>query len=162
MVDNEPHAVVRLLLKRMESHPEEFRLGNGRWAEWLDLLIPFVTEAERVLLRGPMMQEIHEQVMEELCNGPERRRKEAEESEYERHLAASVRHMKQQQLRVGTLSGDMNPLGVGTIPLSTKLDQVVTTHITGEGPSLKAGIATQPELSLSSSTINAIKKALKL
>ena len=120
MVDNEPHAVVRLLLKRMESHPEEFRLGNGRWAEWLDLLIPFVTEAERVLLRGPMMQEIHEQVMEELCNGPERRRKEAEEHEYERNLAASVQHMKQQQARQH-LTALQQGLGIGTQPPSQPL-----------------------------------------
>ena len=154
---DEPHAVVRLLLKRMESHPEEFRLGNGRWAEWLDLLIPFVTEAERVLLRGPMMQEIHEQVMEELCNGPERRRKEAEESEYERHLAASVRHMKQQQARQH-LTAQQQAYDVDL----DRYHNGGVTHITGEGPSLKAGIATQPELSLSSSTINAIKKALKL
>lgn len=86
MVD-EPHAVVKLLVARMESHPEEFKSDmNGRWAQWLDQLLPFVTEAERVLLREPMMQDIHEEVLDELLNGPERRRREVEEAEYERQL----------------------------------------------------------------------------
>ena len=107
---DEPHDVVKLLLARMESHPEEFRLENGRWAQWLDQLIPFITEAERVLLREPMMQEVHEQVMEELCNGPERRRIEEEEHEYERNLSKSLKHIKQQQLTVGSVFSDMNPI----------------------------------------------------
>jgi hypothetical protein len=38
-------------------------------------------------------------MMDELCNGEERRRKEAEEQDYERHLAQSLKHMKQQQLQ---------------------------------------------------------------
>ena len=121
---DEPHDVVKLLLARMESHPEEFRLENGRWAQWLDQLIPFITEAERVLLREPMMQEIHEQVMDELCNGDERRRKEQGEHEYERHLAASVRHMKQQQLRIDS----NNLVGVGTITPSTQLGGVISIN----------------------------------
>ena len=83
---DEPHAVVRLLLARMESHPEEFSNDDGRWAQWLDELMPFVTEKERLMLRKPMMQTIHEDVMDELLNGPERRRKEEEEREYERNL----------------------------------------------------------------------------
>jgi hypothetical protein len=39
-------------------------------------------------------------MMDELCNGEERRRKEAEEQDYERHLAQSLKHMKQQQLAI--------------------------------------------------------------
>jgi hypothetical protein len=110
-VTDEPHAVVRLLLARMESHPEEFSNDNGRWVQWLDELMPFVTEKERLMLRKPMMQTIHEDVMDELLNGPERRRKHKEDTEYERHLAQAMQHTQRQQLRVGTLSGDMNPIG---------------------------------------------------
>lgn len=97
---SEPHDVVKLLVARMESHPEEFGPDdNGRWAEWLDQLLPLVTEEERVLLRGPMMQTLHEEVLDELLNGPDKRRKEAEgKNEYERHLAQSLQHMKQQQM----------------------------------------------------------------
>jgi hypothetical protein len=97
---SEPHDVVKLLAARMESHPEEFAPdGEGRWAQWLDELIPFVTEAERVLLRGPMMQTFHEQVLDELMNGPERRRKEREEQEYERNLAKSLQLTQQQAMQ---------------------------------------------------------------
>jgi len=94
------HPVVELLAARMESNPEEFAPdGEGRWARWLDELIPFVTEAERVMLRGPMMQTFHEQVLDELLNGEERRRKEAEDREYERHLAQAMQHTKQQAMQ---------------------------------------------------------------
>ena len=79
MADN-IHPVVELLAARMESHPEEFGPDRGgRWAEWLDRLIPFVTEEERVMLRGPMMQDIHEEVLDELLNGEERRAQEQRE-----------------------------------------------------------------------------------
>ena len=93
------HPVVELLAARMESNPEEFAPdGEGRWARWLDELIPFVTEAERVLLRGPMMQTYHEEVLDELLNGPDKRRKEEEDREYELHLAHAVLQQKQQAL----------------------------------------------------------------
>lgn len=141
---SEPHDVVKLLLARMESHPEEFSADSGRWAEWLDQLIPFLTEEERVLLRGPMMQTLHEEVLDELLNGPDRRRKEAEEkNEYERHLAQSLQHMKQQQMQ-GI---------VGKSPTSIWLDEYVNTGTI---------TAAKTEPTLSASAINAIKKALKL
>jgi hypothetical protein len=115
--NNEPHAVVRLLVKRMESHPEEFSNDNGRWAQWLDELMPFVTEKERLMLRKPMMQSIHEDVMDELLNGPERRR-EAEENrnEYERHLAQAVQHTKMQAIQQYGGGGGGASLPVGTSP----------------------------------------------
>lgn len=97
---SEPHDVVKLLAARMESHPEEFAPdGEGRWAQWLDELIPFVTEAERVLLRGPMMQTFHEQVLDELLNGPDKRRKEAEERELIMKSALAQQQAVQQQLQ---------------------------------------------------------------
>lgn len=91
------HPVVELLVARMESHPEEFEPnGGGRWAEWLDRLIPFVTEKERVMLRKPMMQTIHEEVLDELLNGPDKRRKQEEEREYERNLIMQQAQVAQQ------------------------------------------------------------------
>jgi hypothetical protein len=160
---SEPHDVVKLLVARMESHPEEFSADSGRWAEWLDQLIPFLTEEERVLLRGPMMQTLHEEVLDELLNGPDRRRKEAEEkNEYERHLAQSLQHMKQQQMSQGgggaslpvSLSPYQNAAGQGIVgkPLHQIWldDYVYNDSIT----------TSQPETTLSTSTISAIKKAL--
>lgn len=166
--NNEPHAVVRLLLARMESHPEEFSNEDGRWAQWLDELLPFVTEAERVLLRGPMMQTIHEQVLDELLNGPERRRKYEEDREYERHLAQAMQHTKQQALQQAI------PLGGGgtgaTLPVSTSPYQNASPQgIVRMSPRqtwlddyLSTGsiTAAQPEPKLSKSAIDQIKQAL--
>ena len=144
---SEPHDVVKLLAARMESHPEEFAPdGEGRWAQWLDELIPFVTEAERVLLRGPMMQTFHEQVLDELMNGPERRRKEAEERESIMQSALAKQQQTQRNLQQ-FYDADLD-----------RYQNAGVTHIAGEGPYLKAGITTQP--TLSSSAINQIKQAL--
>ena len=117
---SEPHEVVKLLVARMESNPEEFNDADGRWAQWLDELIPFVTEEERLMLRKPMMQSIHEEVMDELCNGEERRRKAEEnrkEYEYERHLAQAMQHTQRQAMQgiVGAYSGG----GGASLPVST-------------------------------------------
>jgi hypothetical protein len=121
MADNEPHAVVRLLLARMESHPEEFSNDNGRWVQWLDELMPFVTEKERLMLRKPMMQTIHEDVMDELLNGPERRRKHKEDTEYERHLAQAMQHTQRQAMQgiVGAYSGGGGGGSGASLPVST-------------------------------------------
>jgi hypothetical protein len=166
---SEPHDVVKLLVARMESHPEEFSADSGRWAEWLDQLIPFLTEEERVLLRGPMMQTLHEEVLDELLNGPDRRRKEAEEkNEYERHLAQSLQHMKQQQMSQGgggaslpvSLSPYQNALGIGTIAPSQPLT-------IGAGGKEAMRIQTNGDIQIGNETLNegllkSIKKALKL
>ena len=161
----EPHDAVKLLLARMESHPEEFRVAeepfHDRWYDHVNSVEAFGNEADKAAIKAKLrdirLGETHERVMDELLNGPDKRRKEAEEHEYERHLAASVQHMKRQQARQHLIAQQQ--------AYDVDLDRYHNggvTHITGEGPSLKAGIATQPELSLSSSTINAIKKALKL
>jgi hypothetical protein len=112
---SEPHEVVKLLVARMESNPEEFNDDGGRWAQWLDELIPFVTEEERLMLRKPMMQSIHEEVMDELCNGEERRRKAEEDREYERHLAQAMQHTQRQAMQgiVGAYSGGGGGVGAG-------------------------------------------------
>jgi len=94
MADNEPHAVVRLLLKRMESNPEEFRVGDApfhdRWYDHVNAIQAFGSEADKAAmtagLREIRLAETHERVMDELLNGPERRRMEEEEREYERQL----------------------------------------------------------------------------
>jgi hypothetical protein len=163
-MEDEPHDAVKLLLARMDSHPEEFKLKDpsyhDRWYNHISAINSYGNEADVAALnakiRDVRMAEVHEQIMEELCNGPENRRKEAEDHEYERHLAASVRHMKQQARQ--------HLIGQQQQAYDVDLDRYHNggvTHIAGEGPSLKAGIlTTQP--TLSSSAINQIKKALKL
>lgn len=103
---DEPHDVVKLLLARMESHPEEFRIGEGvfhlRWSHQIDTIHDHGSDADRAALnaklRGILMDEVHEQVMDELCNGPERRRKEAEENDYERNLSKTLAVLKASQV----------------------------------------------------------------
>jgi hypothetical protein len=169
---DEPHAVVRLLLARMESHPEEFSNDNGRWAQWLDELMPFVTEKERLMLRKPMMQSIHEDVMDELLNGPERRR-EAEENrnEYERHLAQAVQHTQRQAMQgiVGAYSGGGGgaSLPVSTSPYQNAAGQGIVgkpLHQTWLDEYVNTGTitASQPEPKLSKSAIDQIRQALRI
>jgi len=110
-MEDEPHEVVTLLLKRMESHPEEFRIGDGpfhdRWYDHVNGIHAYGSEADKAAiaagLRKIRLAEIHEKVMDELLNGDERRRKAEEEAEYERNLATqgmlSQRQAQQQALQ---------------------------------------------------------------
>ena len=132
----EPHEVVKLLLARMESHPEEFRIGDGvfhlRWSRQIDMIHDHGREADKAALnaklRDIIMDEVHEQVLDELMNGPDKRRKEAEENDYERNLARSLRHMQQSQYAQANQAlnqaydFDLDKMvGVGTTSPSTKL-----------------------------------------
>lgn len=100
---DEPHDVVKLLVARMESHPEEFSSDNerfsDRWERYISDIEAFGNEADKAALNAKLrdiwMDKIHEKVLDELCNGEDRRRKEAEDREYERHLAHAA---MQQQL----------------------------------------------------------------
>ncbi len=107
------HPAVRLLAKRMESHPEEFGSDTGgRWATIIHNLMEFATPEEKLLLRKARMDEIHEDVIDELLNGEERRA-EAERirKEEQRHYAAAAqrqalqRQALNQQLSTANISG---------------------------------------------------------
>ena len=86
MEDN-VHEVVKLLLARMESHPEEFAAGSARWGWMIENVMEHCSneEAEAIKegLRPIRMQEIHEYVMDELLNGEERRAQEQRERDLE-------------------------------------------------------------------------------
>jgi hypothetical protein len=106
MADNQPHAVVRLLLARMSSHPEEFRVGkepfHNRWEDHLTSIDIFGNETDKAAVNAAMrdirLAEIHEQVMDELLNGPERRRAEMEEAKAAKNQSIAHSHQAQQQL----------------------------------------------------------------
>jgi len=114
---DEPHEVVTLLLKRMESHPEEFRIGDGpfhdRWYDHVNGIHAYGSEADKAALatglRKIRLAEIHEKVMDELLNGDERRRKAEEEAEYERGLMMTQGRLAQQQQQ--QLQGYRNAIG---------------------------------------------------
>lgn len=94
----EMHDVVKLLLARIESHPAEFERGMHRW-DWIMERVKShgskeENEALHAALRPIRLQETHEDMLDELLNGDERRRKEQEEHEYERTM------MQQHQLKM--------------------------------------------------------------
>lgn len=103
---SEMHDVVKLLLARMESHPEEF---NGdmaerdsrsyRWWQAIRLIQENGTAEEKAAIdkgiRKIKLQHAHEMVMDELLNGDERRHKFQEDQEYEEKL---LQQMRQQQI----------------------------------------------------------------
>jgi hypothetical protein len=92
------HEVVKLLLARMESNPEEFERGTSRWTWMMEGVLTHCSEEERAALHAGLrpirLQQLHEDVLDELCNGDERRRKEAEEIEYERQMLAQAKTAK--------------------------------------------------------------------
>ena len=101
MADN-IHPVVELLAARMESHPEEFQFQansslavTGRWAIWISQLGWHFNEAEKELIYGKakelIFQRVHEEVLDELLNGEERR------AEAEREREEIIRRGAQQQ-----------------------------------------------------------------
>jgi hypothetical protein len=156
---DEPHAVVKLLLARMESHPEEFSSDkerySDRWERYISEIEVFGNEADKAALNAKLrdiwMVKIHEKVMEELCNGEERRRKEQEDREYERNLSKSLLLTKQSQyaqanqLLNQAYDYDLDKMvGVGTTAPSTKLD---VQSLAGQSPT-------------QSGPLNSIKKAL--
>lgn len=164
MADN-IHPVVELLAARMESHPEEFEPnGGGRWAEWLDRLIPFVTEEERVMLRGPMMQGIHEEVLDELLNGEERRAQSKRERDLEmqRIMAQAQQQAALQpgQYMQAQSLGALQTMGIGIAtpsqPLTLQSSGKEALRI-GSGGELQIGTETLDE-----SLISNIRKKLGL
>ena len=166
-MSNNLHDVVKLLLARMESHPEEFLTGSHRWYDVVDIVRDYATKEENdaidVGLRPIRLQQAHELMMDELCNGEERRR--IEEQEYERNL------MNRTQQSRNTLHG-VNPthvwlddyanVGIGTVTPS----QTMTIASTGTGAEAmrvqaNGGIKIGNE-TLSEELLKQMKKALNI
>jgi len=74
------HPVVELMLRRMESFPDEFKLGVSRWVNVVEDIQEYGTDEEIAALKQArariIMNEIHERAMDELCNGEARREEE--------------------------------------------------------------------------------------
>jgi len=110
------HPGVELLDARMESNPEEFEFHasgslavTGRWETWIAQLGWHFNGAEKALIYGKarelIFQRIHEEVLDELMNGPDKRRKEEEEREYERSLMMQQALAQQQKAYVSQIQG---------------------------------------------------------
>lgn len=169
MVD-EPHEVVKLLLKRMDSHPEEFKIAeepfHDRWYDHVNSVEAFGNEADKAAIKAKLrdirLGETHERVMDELLNGPERRRKQEEEREYERQVmqqAVQRNTYAQQNTYASQLGSYQNAMGIGTQSPSQPL-------VIGTGTEAMR-IQANGDIQLGNQTLNEgllknIKKALKL
>lgn len=147
---DEPHDAVKLLLARMESHPEEFRFKEGayhdRWYNHISAINSYGNEADKSAIaaktRDIRMAEVHEQIMDELLNGEDRRRKEEEEADYERKVLIAAAQ-KAHRNTTSTLQQSQQK------PQQNAYVQGLTT-------------ISQLEPTLSTSAIEQIRKALKL
>jgi hypothetical protein len=119
---NEVHPVVKLLIARMESHPEEFKddymmsevrptAGSGRWLLATQAIQDHGSkrdvEALNVALSKIYMQRIHEWTMDELLNGEDRRR---EEEERKKQLWTQQQQAHAQMAQVNTGLQNANQL----------------------------------------------------
>jgi hypothetical protein len=106
------HEVVRLLIARMESHPEEFQgdkitgpidaPAGDRWWRAKELVREYGTDEEKAVVRTAMrkimLNAAHEWMMDELLNGDERRRewREKEEMSLQKQTLLAQQQLLQQ------------------------------------------------------------------
>jgi hypothetical protein len=111
------HPVVRLLVARMESHPEEFNLHErfdepsdvaNRWGNIIDRLKEWASGEDMAVLRKPFMEAIHRDALDELMNGPERRAEEERirQEEHKRWATQLAQAQQAQQAQLGGLMGN--------------------------------------------------------
>jgi len=161
MADN-IHEVVKLLAARMESHPEEFPISSrgqlpigGRWETWIAQMGWYLNEAERELIFGKVkeaiFQRIHEEVLDELLNGEQRRAEEkaAHDAEVQRLLgrAQAQAQINAQRGYANQAGAYQNAIGPGTAIPSQKL-------VTGTTWNETMRITPNGELKLGSETLN--------
>lgn len=133
MADN-IHEVVKLLAARMESHPEEFPVNlsglppiRGRWSTWLVQAESLMNDAEWELIFGKVkeaiFQRIHEEVLDELLNGEQRRAEEkaAHDAEVQRLLGQARAQVKAQRGYANQAGAYQNVIGTGTAIPSQQL-----------------------------------------
>ena len=120
-MSEERHPVVELLIARMESNPEEFGWGEGRWDHLLGQVEEYSSDEERRAIRAALrpihLDKAHEWMMDELFNGDERR------AEAERKLMAANRTAQAlgSISTVANLGQYQNGVGIGTTTTSQPL-----------------------------------------
>lgn len=131
---DEFHAVVKLLLARMESHPEEFGgelieedSREDRWWQVIRYVSDYGTEEEQKAiqagLRKVKLDKAHEIMMDELLNGEERRRKFQEEQEYEEKLLQQMRQQQMTMAQQQLVSKHQDVTRLSRYPTSTDMDK---------------------------------------
>ena len=73
------HPAIELLIKRMESNPDEFVKGNGRHPKWeriIEKYMEFVNPEDKKLLKEKysalQLNQMHKDIMAELLYGEDR------------------------------------------------------------------------------------------
>lgn len=128
---SEMHDVVKLLLARMESNPDEFAADISvdgsradRWWQVIRFILDSGTKEEKDAvnqgIRKIKLQRAHEMMMDELLNGDERRRKFQEEQEYEANL---LNRMRNNNMAQQTTSSFGKPLVSARHPTSSDMEQ---------------------------------------
>ena len=68
------HPAVELLLKRIETHPDEFALTGGRWDKMISQFEPYFSEAEHDAVLAAVsrvrLDAMHKELMQEMLNPP--------------------------------------------------------------------------------------------
>lgn len=132
MADN-IHPVIELLAARMESHPEEFPISSrassirGRWETWIAQMGWYLNDAEKALIydkaKEVIFQRVHEEVLDELLNGEQRRAEEkaAHDAEVQRLLGQARAQVKAQRGYANQAGAYQNVIGTGTAIPSQQL-----------------------------------------
>lgn len=92
------HPAVKLLIARMESHPDEFLTYDGRWDRMMDDVLVHAQGDDLKALSDARskihLDRTHKDLMDELLNGDERREK-LKQQEQERIAADKARLMQE-------------------------------------------------------------------
>ena len=101
MADEENHPLVDLMLRRMQSHPEEFEDKHTRWDEALSAIDEYATSEQKArvsrALGDIMLDEAHRDALDELLNGEQRRAEiRAEQAAKDAALQQAMQQAKQQ------------------------------------------------------------------
>ena len=130
------HQAVELILKRMESNPDEFTGdGKDRWMRTIKRYEAFFNDEERKAIsekqNGIMMGEFHKEVMAELLYGEERRREE-------REAQAEMAQMKTQSQIMRNAAQNLSTIQPGSI-YALSANSAVSNTVTIQSDTMTLG-----------------------
>lgn len=146
---DETHPVIDLLIARIQSHPKEFTEKPFRWEMFVQRALDGAVEADHIKLHVAIakvqMDKLHEEVMDELLNGEDRRAALAEQEKQAMKAAqaakAAAAVAQQQALQQSAYSQ------AGVLNASNNYGFVGNSYAQAE-PSLTLGKTTLTEQSL--------------
>ncbi len=127
------HQAVELILKRMDSNPDEFTGDSkDRWMRMLKRYEAFFNQEERDAILAKqnaiMMGEFHKEVMAELLYGDDRRREESE-------AQAQMAQMKMQSQIMRNAAQNLSAIQPGSI-YALSANSAVSNTVTIDGETI--------------------------